>query len=436
MNCPINLSGWIQAFKFKREIKPLILIFMHIKILHTADWHLGKKLQEFSRIEEQQEVIEEIIQIADRENVDLVLLAGDIFDSFNPSHEAVELLYKALKRLSNDGKRPVVAISGNHDSTQFVEAPEPLAREMGIIFYSRYESVIPLFKTDSGLEITRSEPGFLELKLPHIPFPVRIILAPYANELLLKTYLGLQDRETEMANVLGQKWKEIAAKYFDETGVNLFLGHFFFIKKGEKLPPEPESEKSILHVGGTQAIPTDCIPPTVQYAALGHLHRYQTMDRSIPVVYSSSPLAYSFSEADQEKCIVLVKAKPASPIDYEPINLLKGKPLYRKRFDNLADTLNWLKENPYCFVELTYVSDEAIDAASRKAIMKAHNGIVNLIPEIKNKMDQQTEGLLAEDLNKDIVTLFSKYYKTQKGQLPNQELLGLFREIISQNQEA
>ncbi|MFC4871256.1 metallophosphoesterase family protein [Negadavirga shengliensis] len=410
---------------------------MHIKILHTADWHLGKKLQEFSRIEEQQEVIDEIVQIAEREDVDLVLLAGDIFDTFNPSHEAIELLYKALKRLSNGGKRPIVAISGNHDSTQFVEAPDPLAREMGILFYSRYESVIPSFKADSGLEITKSAPGFLELKLAHIPFPVRIILAPYANELLLKTYLGVEDREAEIANILGSQWEKIAREHFDANGVNLFLGHFFFVKKGETPPPEPESEKSILHVGGTQAIPTDKIPPATQYAALGHLHRYQTMNNSTtPVVYSSSPLAYSFSEAEQEKRVVLIKAKPASAVTYEPINLVKGKPLYRKRFNNLSDTLKWLEDNPYCFVELTYASDEAIDAASRKAIMKAHGGIVALIPEIKSEMNRETGGLLADDLSQDMVTLFSKYYQTQKGQMPNQELLQLFREIISQDQEA
>ena len=76
-----------------------------LKILHTADWHLGKRLQEFSRIEEQKEVLEEIIQIAESENVDLVLLAGDIFDTFNPSHEAVELSTKvsaACQILVND----------------------------------------------------------------------------------------------------------------------------------------------------------------------------------------------------------------------------------------------------------------------------------------------------------------------------------------------
>ncbi len=105
-----------------------------MKILHTADWHLGKRLQEYSRIEEQKLVLDEICQIANQQDVDLVLLAGDIFDTFNPTHEAVELLYKTLRRLSKNGTRPIIAISGNHDSTQFVEAPDPLAENWGFYF--------------------------------------------------------------------------------------------------------------------------------------------------------------------------------------------------------------------------------------------------------------------------------------------------------------
>lgn len=166
-----------------------------MKILHTADWHLGKKLQEYSRLEEQREVLQEIVEIADSQEVDLILLAGDIFDSFNPNHEAVELLYKTLRKLSNNGQRPIIAISGNHDSTQFIEAPDPLARELGIIFYSRYDSTIPTGTLDSGVQILQSESGFIEFKLPSYKYPIRIILAPYANELLLKTYLGDGDRE-------------------------------------------------------------------------------------------------------------------------------------------------------------------------------------------------------------------------------------------------
>ncbi|TVP52104.1 MAG: exonuclease subunit SbcD [Mongoliibacter sp.] len=404
-----------------------------MKILHTADWHLGKRLQEYSRLEEQKLVLEEIIQIADRESVDMVLLAGDIFDTFNPNHEAVELLYKTLKRLSNNGQRPIIAISGNHDSTQFVEAPDPLAREMGIFFYSKYDSIIPTGKLDNGIAILQSESGFVEIQLPDFEFPVRIILAPYANEVLLKTYLGEGDRESEFRDIMAEKWGTLAEKHCDDKGINLFIGHFFFTKEGEPLPSEPESERPILHVGGTQALFTHNIPTQIQYAALGHLHRYHAVSRSpLPVVYSSSPLAYSFSEADQQKQVVLIQAEPGKPVSYQPIGLEKGRPLYRKTFENLAETLEWLETNPYCFVEITFITEHSIDAATRKAIMKAHDGIVNLIPQIKKPRGQENLSLRAEDLEKDMVSLFQMYFKSERGQEANDELLDIFKEVISQ----
>ena len=404
-----------------------------LKILHTADWHLGKRLQEYSRLEEQTLVLDEICQIADQENVDLVLLAGDIFDTFNPAHEAVELLYKTLRRLSKNGARPILAISGNHDSTQFVEAPDPLARELGIFFYSRYDSVIPCGKLDSGIEILKSESGFVELKLPQVDCPVRVILAPYANEVSLRTYLGEENREEEFRKLLSAKWQDLADRHCDEKGLNLFLGHFFFMKEGEKAEAEPESERPILHVGGTQALFTQNIPSQIQYAALGHLHRYHAVGHeSIPVVYSSSPLAYSFSEADQEKKVVLIEAQAGQAVSYQPIGLKQGRPLFRVKFDNLADTLAWLEAHPYCFVEITFVADESIDATTRKAILKAHDGIVSLIPQLKNTGGQESFALHVDDLGKDMETLFRMYYQSEKGQEPNAQLLGLFKEIISQ----
>ncbi len=408
-----------------------------IKILHTADWHLGKRLQEFSRIEEQKLVLTEICEIADREDVDLVLLAGDIFDSFNPSHEAVELLYKTLRKLSKNGERPIIAISGNHDSNQFIEAPDPLARELGIFFYSSLQTVLPVGKLDSGIEITASDSGFMELRLPKFEFPIRILLAPYANEVSLKTYLGEENREAEFRKILGDKWAMLADNHCDDRGVNLLIGHFYFTKEGEPLEAEPESERPILHVGGTQALFTSNIPPQIQYSALGHLHRYHAVSKNPhPVVYSSSPLAYSFSEADQQKQVVLIEAVPGKAVNYRPIPLQSGRALYRMKFDNLPETLKWLEENPYCYVELTYETEYAIDAATRKAIQKAHDGIVNLIPQLKGVSNTENNRLQVEDLGKSMNSLFQLFYKSEKGQEPNAEILELFQEVISQETQA
>jgi DNA repair protein SbcD/Mre11 len=105
-----------------------------MRILHTADWHLGKRLADKSRYDEQKAVLQEIVTIADREAVDLVLLAGDLFDTFSPGPEAEDLLYATLKNLTDSGKRPVVAIAGNHDNPDRIEAQDHFARECGIVF--------------------------------------------------------------------------------------------------------------------------------------------------------------------------------------------------------------------------------------------------------------------------------------------------------------
>ena len=105
-----------------------------MKILHTADWHLGNGLQDFQRLQEQRDVLAEIIQIANREDVDLILVAGDLFDTFNPDPKAEDLLYSTLKELTANGRRTVVAIAGNHDNPDRIEAQDHFGRECGIIF--------------------------------------------------------------------------------------------------------------------------------------------------------------------------------------------------------------------------------------------------------------------------------------------------------------
>ena len=167
---------------------------------------------------------------------------------------------------------------------------------------------------------------------------------------------------------------------------------------------------------------------------MGHLHRYQTVSKSPgPVVYSSSPLAYSFSEADQEKNVVLIQAKPNEPVQYRPIPLKQGRPLYKVSFDNLPDTLTWLESHPSCFVEITFLTDESIDANTRKAILKAHDGIVNLIPQLRHTPGQAQDELRAEDLSRDMESLFRLFYTSEKGQEPNGQLMDLFKEVLSKS---
>lgn len=400
-----------------------------MKILHTADWHLGKRLDRFSRLEEQALVMEELIQIADEQQVDLILIAGDLFDNFNPSVEAVQLFYKTLKRLSLNGKRPVIAISGNHDSPSLIDAPDPLARECGIILIGHPKASIIPFELED-FNISKSAEGFIELTFKNHDFPVRILHTPYANEIRLKQYFGEQ-KEAELNNVLAEHWQKNANEFCDEKGVNLLVTHLYMNKKGAPLLDEPEGEKP-LKIGNVDLVFSDIIPPQIQYTALGHLHRFQNIGtEEKPVVYSSSPLCYSFSEAGQTKYISIVEAEPGKGVRFEKIPIKNGKCLERKSFDCIEKTVEWLTENQDTFVELTLESETFLTADERKRLYQSHNGIVHLIPKVKNL--QMNENQLQDiNLNQDIQSLFRDYFKSKNGgQDANEELIHLFNEIIN-----
>lgn len=400
-----------------------------MKILHTADWHLGKRLDRFSRLEEQVLVMNEIVQIADEQNVDLVLIAGDLFDNFNPGVEAAELFYKTLKRLSLNGKRPVIAISGNHDSPSLINAPDPLARECGIILIGHPKAEIIPFGTEY-FNITHSKEGFIELKIDGIDFPVRILHTPFANEIRLKEYFG-ENKEEEINKVLSQEWKNLADQFCDDAGVNLLTAHLYMNKRGAEILEEPEGEKQI-KIGNADLIFSDSIPEQIQYTALGHLHGFQNIGtKEKPVIYSSSPLCYSFSEAGQTKYVSIIDAEPGKTVSYEKKLLKSGRALVRKTFSSIEDTVQWLGENPNTFIELTLESETFLTADERRLIYQSHNGIVHLIPKVRN-LELGENPTHEINLSQDIDLLFKDYFKSKNGgQEANEELMNLFNEILN-----
>ena len=408
----------------------------YCRILHTGDWHLGKRLEDFSRLEEQRMVMDEICQIANNEEADIVVVSGDLFDTFNPPTEAVDLFYKTLKRLTNGGRRPVIAIAGNHDSPDRIEAPDPLARECGIIFAGYPNSVVPVFELETGLKVIASEKGFIELSIPGKSFPIRLLLTPYANEYRLKSYLGEENSEEELRNVLQDKWQQLCNKYCDDNGVNILISHLFMIKKGGVVPEEPEDEKPILHVGGAQAIFSENIPYQIQYTALGHLHRMHKVDDfPSPIYYSGSPISYSFSEANQNKYVLIVDVAPSEIANLREVQLTTVRPLLRKRAYGVDEAIVWLTDNSNALVELTLVTDTYITAKDRRRLNAAHNGIVTIIPEVLNA-DLFVENSKKQiDLNQSMESLFSDDFNHSKGQLPNEDIMNLFKEILAEEDE-
>ncbi len=402
-----------------------------MKILHTADWHLGKKLEGYPRLPEQKEALDEICLIADRNQVDAILIAGDIYDTYNPPTEAVELFYRTVKRLTRKGTVPVIIIAGNHDSPDRIEAVDPLAIENGIFLLGYPDSQINKVKLDSGLEIVNSEQGFVEFYLGETKEKLRVLYTPYANENRLKKALNAEDPEEDLKNILSQKWNELTKKYCDSKGINILISHNFFIKKGQKPVEDSDDEKPILYVGGAQALEIELIPDNIQYTALGHLHRYQNLNSvEKPVVYSGSPIAYSFAEANQDKYVALIDVFPNRKPIVDQIKLTTGKKLLRKRFGNIDKAVEWLLENENALIELTIEMDEFLSSVDRQRLYSVHQGIISIIPVIKN-LDFQEEKII--DLEQSMEKLFEQYFYFKKGQKPDERIKTLFKEIIGKN---
>ena len=105
-----------------------------MKFIHTSDWHIGKNLEGHSRLEEQEKFCDDFVKIVEENNIDMVIIAGDVYDTSNPPAGAETLFYKTICRLADDGNRCVLVIAGNHDNPERLSAVSPLAKEQGIIF--------------------------------------------------------------------------------------------------------------------------------------------------------------------------------------------------------------------------------------------------------------------------------------------------------------
>lgn len=403
-----------------------------LKFLHTADWHLGKKLNGFSRHLEQVAVLNEICTLAEQEDVNLVLIAGDLFDNQNPSIESTELFFKTLRRLSADGRRAVVAIAGNHDSPERVAAPDPLARACGIVLVGYPDSQVPPFETEHGVKLLRAEPGFIELQLPGVGWPVRLLLTPYANEVRLRKYLGCTQPEHTLRQLLSENWHSLTQKYCDAHGVNLLMAHLYLVPDVGEAEPESEDERSIASLGGAEAIYASSVPAAIQYVALGHIHKYWPVcTEPRPVIFSSSPLCYSFSEAGQTKYVVVGTLEPGKPARYQKVALSSGKAVVRQVFQSVEEAIAWLMGNQDALVEITLVSDTFLTAEDSRRLFSAHKGIVDLIPQVRQSVETRTETRPNVDLSLDKTTLFRSFFQYNKGQQPSDELLALFQEILS-----
>ena len=196
-----------------------------------------------------------------------------------------------------------------------------------------------------GFTVTNSDEGFIEIQLKNNPTPIRILHTAYANEIRLKQYFG-EEKDQQLNIVLKEQWETLADKYCDNKGINLLMAHLYMNQQGAELLEEPDGEKP-LKIGNADLVYSNCVPSQIQYTALGHLHGYNNVGSvEKPVVYSSSPLCYSFSEAGQIKYVSIIEAEANQPVILNKIALENGRQLMRVKFSEVNEAVEFVNSLP------------------------------------------------------------------------------------------
>lgn len=395
-----------------------------MKLLHTADWHLGKHLEGYSRIKEQEAFIDELIEISDDNDIDMILVAGDIYDTFNPPAEAEKLFYGALKGLSQDGERVICIISGNHDSPNRLIAPSPLACSQGIIIMDKPGFNITENKVGKH-EIVSGGEGYIELAINNEH--VVLLALPYPSESRLNQVLAeIKDERIHQqgySQKVGRIFTELEKHYRKDT-INIAMSHLF-IAGGQ----ESKSERPI-QVGGGLTVSRDKLPQKSQYTALGHLHCCQAACSERNAYYAGSPLQYSASERNHAKSVSIIELEAGEEPRIERVNLKNHKPLEVWEVDGVDNALKKCKRNSdrEVWAYLKIKTDSPLLQSDIKKIRTIKNDILSIIPLTSEEFEKKKEEL-REEL--DIKQLFKEYYLKTKETNPGEEVMAMFNRILN-----
>ncbi len=394
-----------------------------MRILHTSDWHLGKSLEGYSRLVEQVLFLEELCRIVDKEKIDLVLIAGDIYDTVTPPAAAEKMFFKYMKKIADDAMRPVVAIAGNHDNPERLEAASPIASTNGIILLGNPKTVAEQIDT-KGYKINNAGECYIEIEKNNEK--VVIITLPYPSEKRLNEIINDDLSENEMQKSYSAKIKEIfqqASLQYREDTINIATGHFFV-----SFSEESQSERAI-QLGGAFTVDASALPEKAQYVALGHIHRPQkVLNTHLPAFYAGSPIAYSLSEVNHKKSVFIIDVTANSEAVITQHFLENYKPIELWRANSIEEAIALCEENTDkdCYVYLEIKTQRVLLQNEIRQIKLAKRDIVQITPI----MPEEAAVAKAFDDEKSFVEQFSDFYFSTKKVAPTKELLDLFLEIF------
>lgn len=361
-----------------------------MRFLHTADWHIGRRLHGFDLTDEQNHAFEQIEQIALNEHVDGVMIAGDLYDRSMPAEASVAQLNHMLQQLNLVDKLPIYAISGNHDSA------------------IRLSTGTPWFKSTQFYMHTRLDQAFTPVELPD----TQLFLLPYFEPFDAQQYFNddsLQHLDQAFVPIVN-KMKSL----FDPNKKHLLISHFFVDGSATT-----DSETQ-LKVGGLAAVPVGLLED-FDYVALGHLHGKDALHAE-NARYSGSPVKFSLSEANQKKGVFIVDTEPFK-LTFKPLTPIRDVQQLTENFETLADN--------HFYEHLKLDNYFGITLKDRKPIPNVMARLRDIYPNIISldradgyETDIEDSGESGEQIRqKDPMDLLGDFYKqVAKDELSSQQI--------------
>lgn len=404
-----------------------------MKILHTSDWHLGRSLYGRRRYDEFEAFLDWLAEHIEREQIDLLLIAGDVFDTTAPGNRAQELYYSFLCRIAHSATcRQVVVIGGNHDSPSFLNAPKALLGALRVHVVGAIDPQNP----EDEIVVCRNAEGVPQAVVCAVPYlRDRDIRQAEAGE-------SMDDKRAKLAEGYRAHYREIGDRAEAARGDRdlpiVGMGHCF-AAGGTTLADDGVRD---LNVGSLDHVEASAFPASFDYLALGHLHVPQRVAQSETLRYCGSPIPMGFGEAKQQKLVLQITFEGRTP-HVEEIPVPCFQPLRRiaGTVDEILAELQQLKlEGSNAWLEIEYVGDDLITDL-RDQVEGAIDGTALEIRRIKNKrvMDRVLQRIdTAETLDDleptDVFARCLEEHEIPAAQRP--ELAAAYAEILQTLDEA
>lgn len=360
-----------------------------MKILHTADWHIGKIVNEFSMLEDQEEILHKLVDDVKEMAVDVVIMAGDLYDRAIPPKEAVVLATTIFTRLVREAGIPVLAIAGNHDSNERLEYGAELLASSDLYIEGTLKKTVR--------KVTIKEANFY--------------LLPFADHVTIRKLL--EDDDIKNLEDATQKQIESIKEEMNFDELNILIAHGYVVNGGKESVEDSDSERP-LSIGTAEYVNVELFE-VFDYVALGHLHKAQKV-KTDRVRYSGSPLKYSKSEAKHKKQHLLVDVtKDTIEIESLPTEPKRDLKVLKGSFDELMQG----ESEDYIFFELTddhYVTDAMHQLRRRYPFAM---GLEYTTRKERQSKETTRTHELAEQ--KNVLDLFDDFYEHFKDQPLDEE---------------